>query len=84
MKTSSDAVSTHGHTILHWLAATPMSIDALRQRVHSELGAAARFHICSASDLELDGLLAVLAERGRIADRQGLLTVEASQSCSCG
>lgn len=82
MNTSSDAVSTHGHTILHWLAATPMSIDALRQRVASEIGAAARFHTCDRADLPLDGLLTLLAERGKIAEAQGLWTSDRAKICS--
>lgn len=77
-----ETVSTHGHTIMHWLAAEPMSIDALRDRVHREIGAAARFHTCDTKDLRLDGLLALLAERGKISEAQGLWTSDLAKSCS--
>jgi probable metal-binding protein len=58
--------STHGHVVLHWLAATPLDEAALRERVGRELGTTARFHTCDTTGLTLDALIALLAERGKI------------------
>jgi probable metal-binding protein len=60
------AGSTHGHVVLHWMAGAPLDETALRARVERELGPAARFHTCDTSGLTLDGLIALLAERGKI------------------
>ena len=61
------AGSTHGHVILKWLAAAPLSNAALKTRVAGELGGKVQFHTCDTSGLSLDALLALLAERGKIA-----------------
>ena len=74
--------STHGHTILHWLAAEPMSGEALQQRVDGELGAAARFHTCDSAGLTLDELLALLAGRGKILPVGAAWTSDLSKVCA--
>ena len=75
------AKTTHGHTILHWLAAQPMSREALQQRVDNELGAAALFHTCDSTGLTLDALLALLAGRGKIVPAGAAWTSDLSKMC---
>lgn len=77
-----ESVSTHGHTVLHWLAAGPMSREALRRRVDDELGSAASFHTCDRAGLGLDDLLALLAERGKILPVGDKWTSDMSKVCA--
>jgi probable metal-binding protein len=58
--------STHGHVVLRWLAAEPMTIGALKRRCAQALGDAAEFHTCDTTGLDLRRLLALLAERGKV------------------
>ena len=74
----------HGHTILRWLSDTPMSSERLQERVVRELGHASRFHTCDTENLSLDGLLALLAERQKIIQRDGVWTSDLSKMCSHG
>lgn len=59
--------STHGHTVLGWLAEAPMTPAELAGRAARELGAAPHFHTCDCAGLSLDALLDLLARRGKIA-----------------
>lgn len=79
--TPSPAMSTHGHTILRWLAAQPMSAELLHQKVSAELGSNVSFHTCDTSDLSLDALLALLAERGKLAYTGDVWTADLSKMC---
>jgi probable metal-binding protein len=58
--------SVHGHVILRWLAAQAMDLETLRTRADALLGRDARFHTCDTVDLDLDALVSLLAERGKI------------------
>lgn len=80
--TNAPAASTHGHTILRWLAAQPMSAESLRQKVNAELGDAVSFHTCDVGDLSLDALLALLAERGKLAFTGEVWTADLSKMCA--
>lgn len=79
--TESTAGSTHGHTILRWLAPAPMSAAMLAARVDREIGSGAKFHTCDSADLSLTDLLALLAERGKIAETNGEWTSDLSKMC---
>lgn len=76
------AASAHGHTILRWLAAQPMSAESLQQKVSAELGSNVSFHTCDMSDLSLDALLALLAERGKLAFIGEVWTADLSKMCA--
>lgn len=80
--THSPATSAHGHTILRWLAAQPMSAESLRRKVSAELGDVVSFHTCDVSDLSLDALLALLAERGKLAYSGEVWTADLSKMCA--
>jgi probable metal-binding protein len=82
MSAETAGASTHGHTILRWLSESPMSAQALDARVGSEIGADARFHTCDTTELSLQGLLSLLAERGKIAETQGVWTSDLSKMCA--
>ena len=74
--------STHGHVVLRWLAERPSGVEALRERVNRELGAAACFHTCDTNGLTLDGLVELLAERGKIVREGDAWRSEMSKVCS--
>jgi probable metal-binding protein len=82
MSAETRVASTHGHTILRWLSETPMSAQALGARVDREIGSAARFHTCDSTELSLVALLSLLAERGKIAEVQGVWTSDLSKMCA--
>lgn len=80
--TNPPAASAHGHTILRWLSAQPMSAESLRDKVSAELGDEVSFHTCDASGLSLDALLALLAQRGKLAFTGGVWTADLSKMCA--
>lgn len=60
------SASTHGHVILRWLSEQPMDDSTLLERANDALGQSMRFHTCDTTDLSLDALIRLLAERGKI------------------
>lgn len=80
--TNTPTASAHGHTILRWLAAQPMNAESLRRKVSAELGDAVSFHTCDVSDLSLDALLDLLAERGKLAYTGEVWTADLSKMCA--
>lgn len=79
-----DPASSHGHTILRWLAETPMSRQALHLRAARELGAGAFFHTCDTDGLTLDALIELLATRGKIFRDGELWRSDLSAMCADG
>lgn len=73
--------STHGHTVLRWLAETPMNLSALADRVGQMLGPEARFHTCDREGLALGDLIDLLAERGKIVRVGEAWTADLSRLC---
>ena len=76
-----DSESTHGHTILRWLAETPMRAEVLAERVSREIGPAALFHTCDTHHLSLEVLLNLLATRQKIAQVGGVWTSDLTKMC---
>jgi nitrogen fixation protein NifZ len=77
-----DAESIHGHAILRWLTAAPISRGALGDRVRADFGPAARFHTCDVGDLSFDALFDLLVSRGKIVEANGLWSAEPAKICS--
>lgn len=73
--------SIHGHTIMRWLGAETLSKEALAARVDREFGSAARFHTCDTRELSLDGLLALLVDRGKVREVAAGWTADLSTMC---
>lgn len=75
--------SIHGHEVIELIVTTEPAISraALAREVSRRFGPEARFHTCSAEGLTLDGLLAFLMARGKIAETGGVLTRPCSNCC---
>lgn len=59
--------SIHGHALMEWLGEKgPLPREALVASACETFGADARFHTCSASDLSAEGLVDLLASKGKI------------------
>lgn len=73
--------SIHGHTVMRWLGVETLSGEALAARASREFGDDARFHTCDTQGLTLQGLLALLAERGKVCEVPAGWTADLSRMC---
>ena len=62
--------SIHGHDVLHLMLETNQqhTRESLKQAIDARFGADARFHTCSASDMNAEQLIDFLAARGKFVD----------------
>ncbi len=77
--------SIHGHQVLRMVlseGAGLTSREALREAIVRRFGREALFHTCSRKDLTVDGLIAFLLERGKIAFTGTAWTAAADEICS--
>lgn len=81
-KIAAPAGSVHGHVILNWLAAAPLTLNELHERCASEFGTAPQFHTCDTAGLDLSALLGLLAERGKIVKAGSGWRSDMTQVCS--
>lgn len=74
----------HGHEIIRMVhAASPaLTRQQLIEAARTRFGADARFGTCSASGMTLDELLAFLASRGKVFERDGRMVADIGQMCS--
>ena len=82
--TTNIAESVHGHEVMHLiLEQGPLSRAALAAKVSQLFGSDARFHTCSAQDMDLTALLDFLTQRGKVNEgSQGLFMEGAEHICS--
>jgi probable metal-binding protein len=76
--------SIHGHEVIAILidAEAPMTPADLQAAVTRLFGPAPRFHTCSAYNLTLDGLLALLLNKGKLSYLNGRLHLHREKVCS--
>ncbi|KFZ37139.1 hypothetical protein HR45_12050 [Shewanella mangrovi] len=76
--------SIHGHEVLEMLLAQPEGVtrELLKSQMQQRFGATARYHTCSASDMDADALIEFLAARGKFVDAPAGITTEAEKICS--
>lgn len=72
------STSIHGHEVLHFI----IEQEPTRDQLVAAFAPEARFHTCSAEDMDLDGLLLFLAERGKISDINGRLSADPAKMCA--
>lgn len=78
--------SIHGHEVMEMMLARggQFSEESLKSAMAARFGAQARYHTCSASGLDADGLIALLRTRGKfVEDEQGFQT-RADRICHHG
>lgn len=75
--------SVHGHAVLEMLLAQPEGISKaeLKAQMQQRFGADARYHTCSASDMDAEALIAFLAARGKFVDASAGITTQADKIC---
>ncbi|MGL5128362.1 MAG: YecH family metal-binding protein [Aeromonas popoffii] len=78
--------SVHGHEVMEMMLAQggQFTRTSLREAIDARFGTDARFHTCSASEMDAEALIAFLARRGKfIASEQGFQT-HAGKICHHG
>lgn len=75
--------SIHGHEIIQLIheADPPLSRTDLIATVAKRFGPEARFHACVAENMNLDELLAFLADRGKVVKLNGRLRTDVGLMC---
>jgi probable metal-binding protein len=77
--------SIHGHEVLHMMleqAAGFASVEALVAAIETRFGPRARFHTCSAEDMDARQLVQFLTERGKFVPRDGGFNTSPEKICS--
>ncbi|MGY3959227.1 MULTISPECIES: YecH family metal-binding protein [Aeromonas] len=78
--------SVHGHEVMEMMLAQggQFTRTSLREAIDARFGTDARFHTCSASEMDAEALIALLAQRGKfIESGQGFQT-HAGKICHHG
>lgn len=76
--------SIHGHEVMELMLSLGRAIkkEELKQLMADKFGADARFHTCSASEMDADALIQFLDKKGKfIASDEGIQTA-ADRICS--
>ena len=62
--------SIHGHDVMHMMleSETPFTRETLKTAMAERFGAEAKFHTCSATDMNAEELIDFLAARGKFVD----------------
>ncbi|QSX34869.1 YecH family protein [Shewanella avicenniae] len=76
--------SIHGHEVLEMLLAQPQGVTKgeLKAQMLQKFGTEARYHTCSAADMDADALIEFLAARGKFVDAPAGFTTEAEKICN--
>lgn len=76
--------SIHGHEVMHLMLELGGSFtrESLTQAIHERFGADARFHTCSASNMDAESLIDFLRERGKFVDQSSGFNTEAERICN--
>lgn len=77
--------SIHGHEVMHMMADAGRAFtkDELVAEIGAKFGATARFHTCSAEDMDGAALVEFLAARGKFQSAGDLgMTLDVSAICN--
>ncbi len=76
--------SIHGHEVMHLMLELggQFTQASLQSAIEQRFGKAARFHTCSAQDMDAAALIAFLRERGKFVDTAEGFNTEAEQICN--
>lgn len=78
--------SIHGHAVMEMMLSEggQFSEGSLKQAMATRFGADARYHTCRMSNLDADGLIAFLRERGKFIDSEQGFQTHADKICRHG
>ncbi|MGL6005695.1 YecH family metal-binding protein [Aeromonas sobria] len=78
--------SVHGHEVMEMMLAQggQFSRASLKHAMAERFGADARFHTCSASEMDAEALIDFLAARGKFIDSADGFQTRADKICNHG
>ncbi|MGY3941883.1 YecH family metal-binding protein [Aeromonas tecta] len=78
--------SIHGHEVMEMMLAQggQFSRASLKQAIDTQFGADARFHTCSASEMDAEALIELLAKRGKFIETEQGFQTRADKICQHG
>ncbi|BBT78587.1 YecH family metal-binding protein [Aeromonas allosaccharophila] len=78
--------SVHGHEVMEMMLAHggQFTRASLKQAMAERFGAEARFHTCSASEMDAEALIDFLAARGKFIDSAEGFQTHADKICNHG
>lgn len=76
--------SIHGHEVMHMMleSSTPFTRETLRVAMEERFGADAKFHTCSAKDMDAAALIEFLAARGKFVDEEDGFNTAKDKICN--
>lgn len=76
--------SIHGHEVIHMIqeSVTPWVRADLLAAVAGRFGAQARFHTCSAQDMDAEGLLDFLEAKGKFVPGTAGIVMDPTKVCN--
>jgi len=72
----------HGHEVIEMMADQLYTRATLKAAILGKFGAAARFHTCSAENLDADALIDFLAARGKFREHTDGLAIDPAKVCN--
>lgn len=73
----------HAHEVLHMMEGNSYSEESLKDAIATRFGADARFYACSASNMDIAGVVEFLKRKGKFMPAQaGGFTVDTSKVCN--
>ena len=72
----------HGHEVIEMMTNQLYTRDSLKAAIVAKFGVAARFHTCSAENLNADALIDFLAARGKFMENVGGLAINPAKVCN--
>ena len=76
--------SIHGHEVMRMMVETgeTYSREALRRAIQERFGPEARFHTCSAQNMDADALIDFLAARGKFIEQPAGMGMSPDHICN--
>ena len=73
----------HGHDVIAMMTAAtePYSRESLKAAIIGKFGADARFHTCSAENMNADAMIDFLAARGKFLENIGGIAINPEKVC---
>lgn len=76
--------SIHGHEVMHMMLELggTFTRESLKLAIDERFGASARFHTCSAQDMDAETLIEFLRQRGKFVEDGDGFNTEAERICN--
>ena len=76
--------SVHGHQVMELMLTLGKAItkEELKVLMHQHFGESVRYHTCSASEMNADALIELLAKKGKFIESAAGIETAANRICS--